>query len=73
MKRFAGLDVSLSTTSICVVDGQGRVVFEGVVTTDPDAIGAVLAPHGADLVGLEAGPMSEWLHAGCRDMVSRPC
>src|SRR5918998_6046888 len=64
MKRFAGLDVSLSTTSICVVDGQGHVVFEGVVTTDPDAIGAVLAPHGPDLVGLEAGPMSEWLHAG---------
>ena len=64
MKRFAGLDVSLSTTSICVVDGKGHIVFEGVVTTDPDAIGAVLAPHGPDLVGLEAGPMSEWLHAG---------
>jgi transposase len=64
MKRFAGLDVSLSTTSICIVDGEGRIVFEGVVTTDPDAIGAVLAPHGPDLVGLEAGPMSEWLHAG---------
>ena len=64
MKRFAGLDVSLSTTSICVVDEQGHVVFEGVVTTDPDAIAAVLAPHGPDLVGLEAGPMSEWLHAG---------
>jgi hypothetical protein len=39
MKRFAGLDVSLSTTSICVVDGQGHVVFEDVVATDPDAIG----------------------------------
>jgi transposase len=64
MKRFAGLDVSLSTTSICVVDGQGHIVFEGVVPTDPDAIGAVLAPQGPDLVGLEAGPMSEWLHAG---------
>ena len=56
MKRFAGLDVSLSTTSICVVDGQGHIVFEGVVTNDPEAIGAVLAPHGPDLVGLEAGP-----------------
>jgi transposase len=64
MKRFAGLDVSLSTTSICVVDGHGQIVFEGVATTDPDAIGAVLAPHGPDLVGLEAGPMSEWLHEG---------
>jgi transposase len=58
------LDVSLSTTSICVVDEEGHFVFEGVVTTDPDAIGAALAPHRPDLVGLEAGPMSEWLHVG---------
>jgi transposase len=64
MERFAGLDVSLSTTSICVVDGQGHIVFEGVAATDAEAIGAALAPHLPALVGLEAGPMSEWLHAG---------
>jgi transposase len=64
MKRFAGLDVSLATTAIWVVDDQGEVVFEGSVTTDPDAIAAALAPHAPDLVGLEAGPMSEWLHTG---------
>ena len=64
MERFAGLDVSLSTTSICVVDGQGQIVFEDVVATDPEAIGAALAPHVPALVGLEAGPMSEWLHTG---------
>jgi hypothetical protein len=43
MKRFAGLDVSLSTTSISVVDDQGQVVFEGSVATDPDTIAAALA------------------------------
>ena len=64
MKRFAGLDVSLSTTAICVVDEEGQVVFEGAVATDPDLLAAALAAHAPDLVGQEAGPMSEWLHAG---------
>ena len=64
MKRFAGLDVALSTTAVWVVDDQGEVVFEGSVATDQDAIAAALAPHAPVLVGLEAGPMSEWLHTG---------
>ena len=64
MKRFAGLDVSLSTTTICIVDEQGHAAFEGSVATDPGTIAAALAPHAPGLVGLEAGPMSEWLHAG---------
>lgn len=63
-ERFAGLDVSLETTSICVLDDQGRVVFEGAVATDPDAIRGALVPHAPGCVGLEAGPMSEWLHTG---------
>jgi transposase len=63
-EHFAGLDVSLETTAICVVDDQGRVVFEGSVATDPDMIAAAIAPHALRLVGLEAGPMSEWLHTG---------
>ena len=58
-KHFAGLDVSLKTTAICVIDGQGGIVFEGSATTDPDAIAAVLTPYTPDCVGLEAGPMSE--------------
>ena len=62
--HFAGLDVSLEATSICVVDGQGGIVFEGSVATDPDAVAAALASHAPGCVGLEAGPMSEWLHTG---------
>jgi transposase len=64
MEHFAGLDVSLSMTAICVVDNQGQVVFEGSVATDPDALAAALLPHAPGRVGLEAGPMSEWLHTG---------
>jgi transposase len=64
MERFAGLDVSLSTTAICVIDDQGHVVFEASVVTDPDAVAAALVPHAPGCVGLEAGPMSEWLHTG---------
>ena len=63
-EHFAGLDVSLETTTICVIDDQGGVVFEGSVATDSDAIAAALAPHAPGCVGLEAGPMSEWLHTG---------
>ena len=63
-EHFAGLDVSLETTTICVIDDQGGVVFEGSVATDSDAIAGALAPHAPGCVGLEAGPMSEWLHTG---------
>ena len=34
-KHFVGLDVSLETTAICVIDGQGGVVFEGSATNTP--------------------------------------
>jgi transposase len=38
MQQYAGLDVSLEYTSVCVVDGAGRVVREAKVTSDPDAL-----------------------------------
>src|SRR5262249_949793 len=43
---------------------QGGIVFEDSVATDSDAIAAALAPHAPGCVGLEAGPMSEWLYTG---------
>ena len=64
MEHYAGLDVSLATTAICIVDDKGNVVLEVTVSTDPEAIAAVIVPHGPSRVGLEAGPMSEWLHSG---------
>ncbi len=38
MKYYAGLDVSLEETSICVVDGDGAIVAERKVASEPRAI-----------------------------------
>lgn len=56
MDFYAGLDVSLEATNICVVDGDGKVVREAKLETDPDAIELFLAEWGIPLkrVGLEA-------------------
>jgi transposase len=63
---FAGLDVSLEATSICVVDEVGSVVREARVSSDPLAIAGWLTATGLAVlrVGLEAGPLSPWLHSG---------
>ncbi|MGO8952514.1 MAG: hypothetical protein ACLPWS_21950 [Rhodomicrobium sp.] len=45
MKMFAGLDVGGKTTAICVVDEAGKIVWQGMVDTHPDAIAARFAPH----------------------------
>ncbi len=69
MKYFAGLDVSLQETAICVVDEDGTIVTEGKAASDPDDLGRWLAATGLAItrVGLEAGPLSPWLHAGLRE------
>jgi transposase len=53
-------------SSVCVVDSDGRVVREGKVASEPGALAAYLKGTAVDLarVGLEAGPLSQWLHAG---------
>jgi len=68
MERYAGLDVSLEATSVCVVDGSGRVVSEAEVPSEPEALVAWFAGHDCAMVriGLEAGPLSQWLFAGWR-------
>ncbi len=66
MEYYAGLDVSLEQTSVCVVDAQGQVVREAKVASEPDALVDFLAREDLEIarVGLEAGPLSQWLHAG---------
>ena len=66
MKYYAGLDVSMEETAVCVIDADGAVVSEAKVASDPQAIGAYLAPWVGSLakVGQEAGGLSPWLHAG---------
>jgi transposase len=63
MEHFAGLDVSVKETSVCVVDGTGRVVREVKVASEPEALLAVLSNslYHFKRIGLEAGPLSQWL------------
>jgi transposase len=63
MDYFAGLDVSVKDTSVCIVDGTGKIVREVKVESEPDALLQVLR-NGAyrfKRIGLEAGPLSQWL------------
>lgn len=68
MEYYAGLDVSLEATSICIVDETGGIVLERKAASDPDAIGQVLRAcgHSYKRIGLEAGPLSQWLYEGLR-------
>jgi transposase len=63
MDHFAGLDVSVKETSICIVDDTGRIVREVKVASEPEALLQVLKnpAYHFKRIGLEAGPMSQWL------------
>ena len=63
MGYYAGLDVSLEVTSVCIVDAAGKVVSEAKVASEPTAVIRYLAGVGSGIerVGLEAGALSEWL------------
>src|SRR4029079_18124752 len=63
MEHFAGLDVSVKDTSVCIVDDTGKIVREVKVASEPEALLAVLKnpTYRFKRVGLEAGPLSQWL------------
>ena len=64
MDHFAGLDVSVKETSVCIVDETGKIVREVKLASEPDALAAVLAnpAYHFKRIGLEAGPLSQWLY-----------
>ena len=66
MKLFIGLDVSLAKTAICVVSEHGKIVQEAEVTSEPEPLLAWLQSLDGTItaLGLEAGPLSQWLHHG---------
>jgi len=63
MDHYAGIDVSLESSSICVVDASGKIVREGKVASEPEALIGWFGSLGFKLtrIGLEAGPLSQWL------------
>jgi transposase len=66
MEHFAGIDVSLEQSSVCVLDVSGRIVREAKVASEPAALVRFFQELDLPLtrLGLEAGPLSQWLHAG---------
>jgi transposase len=66
VKHYAGIDVSLEASQICIVDENGAVVSEAKVASEPGSLAGHLARWRDTLerVGLEAGPLSQWLYAG---------
>jgi transposase len=68
MKYFAGLDVSLEETAICVVDESGRIMKERRAASEPEALSEALREIALPLerIGLEACSLTAWLHDGLR-------
>ena len=66
MDYFAGLDVSLEETAVCVVDETGRIVREARVVSEPEALVAYFRASGMTMerVGLEACSLTAWLQQG---------
>ncbi len=65
MSCYVGLDVSMEETAFCVRGAEGRILGQGKVPTDPDAIAAALERFGRPArVVLETGRMANWLHRG---------
>jgi transposase len=69
MDHYAGIDVSLELSSVCVLDANGKIVREDKVTSEPAALIGWFKSLGLQLVriGLEAGPTSQWLFAAMQE------
>jgi transposase len=68
MDHYAGIDVSLECSSVCVVDANGKIVREARVASEPEALIDWFRSLGFDLarIGLEAGPLSQWLYTAMK-------
>lgn len=66
MEYFAGLDVSLRSCALCIVDNKGTTLFECEMPCEIDEIALCLTsfPHEVSRVGFEAGTLSQHLFSG---------
>ena len=69
MEYYAGIDVSVESSCICVVDGNGKVVREAKALSEPEALIPWFRELGLALarIGIEAGPLSQWLYLHMRE------
>jgi transposase len=68
MTYYVGLDVSVESTAICVIDDAGNIERELAAPSHPDDLVAALSQYSGEIgaIGLEAGPMSAFLAAGMK-------
>jgi transposase len=69
MEHYVGIDVSLEESSVCVVDGKGKIVREAKAASEPEALRDLICGIGFPVtrIGIEAGPLSQWLREGLVD------
>ena len=69
MDHYAGIDVSLECSSVCVLDASGQIVREAKVASEPEALIGWFGSLGSEAarIGLEAGPLSQWLYRGLKE------
>src|SRR5215813_12407843 len=66
MQYYAGIDISLEQSSVCVVDAAGKITKEAKIASDPCVLATFFKGLGFPVtrIGFEAGPLSHWLYAG---------
>lgn len=69
MEYYVGIDVSLKESSVCVVDGKGKIIREAKAASEPEALRGLISGIGFPVtrIGMEAGPLSQWLRQGLVD------
>lgn len=65
MKHYAGIDLSMETSHVCIVDAEGRKVAAQRVDSTPEAI-ATLLP--VDRVVIETDRMTPWVARGLHEL-----
>src|SRR5882672_10647853 len=73
MEHYAGIDVSLESASVCVVDATERIVREAKVASEPEILIRWFSNvrFAVTRIGLEAGPLSQWLYSGVQPLRQR--
>ena len=66
LANYAGLDIGLEYTAVCIMDQDGKILQEAMVPSDPDTLIQFLSESGISLkrIGMEACPLSQWLFDG---------
>ena len=59
MEHYAGIDVSLEQSSVCVVDANGKILRETKMPSEPEVLVRFFSRLGLPVtrIGLEAGPL----------------